>query len=483
MIVLGWWLLGRSRVAKRGQASVLGGVLFLMIAILVVNFLYEVYRVQSAMIQFDSESSQERLDISGVLFGDEKIYPSPNTTTIITGSGTSPFVTPFINATRTTASSYPISNMNFTSGMDGWTFSRRYFDPQIPGTTGYVADRGAGGGFDGTVTGSLSGPGVIFSDFEFNPPKDTYTAAEMNWTTRFSVDLEKIGTVSGANLTWARRCVKLGLKVQKWPTLNVSLREPTGVDHLVDSVNVTSTEGSWSYADKVLDPAWFTSSGWYSLVIELSDVQTHEPSPNKEVGIRVLLDDMILSLRSQSFVTDWYGSFQISEAPGLLSELDLFYTGHYNTSVSQYISIMDATTSKWVQIDRSIISTSSYTRRFVLTGPDIQRYISSTGVHLRVYSVDTAPFQAVADALTVRDYYPGTTNRIVITFKSSGGMSTRIVSLWVIDSVGHHRYDLDLIISPGETKTYVIPYPWSPGEYTFKAVTARGTVALYVATV
>lgn len=476
--------MGRLKAAKRGQATVVGAIFFFMIAVIMINFLYEVYMVQSEMNQFDAERAQERVEITAVLFGDKNTYPSPNTTTILNGEGTSPITPPHLNSTRTTAGFYPIPNMNLTTNMEGWTFTRRYVDPNITGTTSYVTDRGAGGGFDGTITGSISGPGVIFSDFEFNPPKNTVTGALMNWTTRFHVDLDETGPVIGASLTWARWCVKLGPKVLKWPTLKVFLKEPGGAEHQVEAVTVQEVEDSWNYSTKTLDPAWFASSGWYSLAIQLYDVQSYEPRPNKDIGIRELFDDIGITLLSEAYVTDWYASFLIDEAPGLIKQMELTYTGHYNSSVTQYISIMDFTSSKWVQLDKSFVSTQTSTRDFALTGPDIQKYISETmGIQLRVYTADNNPFKCVADDLQFSDYYHGGSTKIAITFKNSGGVTTHLISLWVIDSEGHHQFNLDLNLSPGETRTHVIQHPWTSGEYTFKAGTDKGTITLYVSTV
>lgn len=66
------------------------------------------------------------------------------------------------------------------------------------------------------------------------------------------------------------------------------------------------------------------------------------------------------------------------------------------------------------------------------------------------------------------------------TFKNKGSLTTHIVSLWVINSTAHKRYNANLFINSGETLAYdsvniVLP----EGQCIMKVATERGNVAVF----
>jgi len=66
------------------------------------------------------------------------------------------------------------------------------------------------------------------------------------------------------------------------------------------------------------------------------------------------------------------------------------------------------------------------------------------------------------------------------TFKNNGPSTLHIVSLWVIDSTNHRRYDANAIVNSGETLSYLRADVHLPsGQYAVKAVTEKGNVAIY----
>ena len=78
----------RQGKPRKGQATILGGVLFLLIAVLLTGYLYEMFSIQREMNLQDAQGNQERLDISDVFFGAKAEYSSPNGTSITSGVGT-----------------------------------------------------------------------------------------------------------------------------------------------------------------------------------------------------------------------------------------------------------------------------------------------------------------------------------------------------------------------------------------------------------
>jgi hypothetical protein len=81
---------------------------------------------------------------------------------------------------------------------------------------------------------------------------------------------------------------------------------------------------------------------------------------------------------------------------------------------------------------------------------------------------------AIADVARVEE--GGT----VFTFKNKGSLTAHLVSLWIINSTVHQRYDMDIIMNPGETFHYTRLDITIPEEnYTVKVVTERGNIAIY----
>ncbi len=67
-----------------------------------------------------------------------------------------------------------------------------------------------------------------------------------------------------------------------------------------------------------------------------------------------------------------------------------------------------------------------------------------------------------------------------LTFKNDGSLTAHLVSLWVINSTIHRRYDLNILVNSGETLSYTRSYISLPrGEYMIKVVTMRGNIAVY----
>ncbi|MFQ5999949.1 MAG: hypothetical protein ACE5J6_04145 [Candidatus Bathyarchaeia archaeon] len=66
------------------------------------------------------------------------------------------------------------------------------------------------------------------------------------------------------------------------------------------------------------------------------------------------------------------------------------------------------------------------------------------------------------------------------TFENEGSLTSHLVSLWVINSTNHQRYDINVFINSAETTTYLRADISLPnGQYTVKVVTERGNIAVY----
>ncbi len=80
------------------------------------------------------------------------------------------------------------------------------------------------------------------------------------------------------------------------------------------------------------------------------------------------------------------------------------------------------------------------------------------------------------DFLAVRVAIDGTR----FTFDNDGSLTSHLVSLWIVNSTNHERYDINVIVNSGKTLNYIradISVP--DGQYTVKVVTERGNIAVY----
>ncbi len=71
------------------------------------------------------------------------------------------------------------------------------------------------------------------------------------------------------------------------------------------------------------------------------------------------------------------------------------------------------------------------------------------------------------------------TNGTHFNFKNEGALTSHLVSLWIINSTTHQRYDIEVIVNSAETKNYLradISLP--DNQFTVKVTTERGNIAV-----
>ena len=73
-------------------------------------------------------------------------------------------------------------------------------------------------------------------------------------------------------------------------------------------------------------------------------------------------------------------------------------------------------------------------------------------------------------------------NGALFTFQNRGAPTIHVVSIWVNNISAHRRYPADVFVNAGDTFSYQrVDIPLPSGQYTVKAVTARGTIVIYPA--
>ncbi|MCW4035285.1 MAG: hypothetical protein NWF03_07970 [Candidatus Bathyarchaeota archaeon] len=108
-----------------------------------------------------------------------------------------------------------------------------------------------------------------------------------------------------------------------------------------------------------------------------------------------------------------------------------------------------------------------------------QNYVRSDGtINIRLVDQNPDATQTTVDI----DFFGVKlkTDGTKFTFRNHAGLTAHIVSVWVIDSTGHERYDVNFFVNSAATKDYTkygIVLPET--DYTIKVVTERGNIAVY----
>ena len=68
---------------------------------------------------------------------------------------------------------------------------------------------------------------------------------------------------------------------------------------------------------------------------------------------------------------------------------------------------------------------------------------------------------------------------IQVTFQNTGSLTSHVVSLWIINSTSHQRFELNSFIAPGEITSKLYENIILPeGSFTAKVSTERGNLAI-----
>ncbi|PVX24003.1 MAG: hypothetical protein CW691_08980 [Candidatus Bathyarchaeum sp.] len=196
--------------------------------------------------------------------------------------------------------------------------------------------------------------------------------------------------------------------------------------------------------------------------------------------------DMI-ELSPQDYQLDMDGAFTIDVSTHPLEyiqtfELQLRYKA-YDASEKWYLKAYNWTSSTYSDAGFNVTSGHTPTMGwdyYALNLTDVwQSYVNSQGViNLKFVDEGADSDQTTVDIdfLGVRVKMEGTQ----FTFENDGALTLHLISLWMIDSTEHQRYDIDVFVNSATTKNYIrFDMDIPTGAYTVKAVTERGNVAVY----
>jgi len=149
----------------------------------------------------------------------------------------------------------------------------------------------------------------------------------------------------------------------------------------------------------------------------------------------------------------------------------------------KYFVPIDVRYGFWGKLDECLITapTTGWDIYAVNVTDKWRSYVSDSGtIYVKLQDNQADANQTIIDIdfLGVRAKIDGTN----FTFKNQGSMTSHLVSLWVINSTNHRRYDLDIFVNSAETFSYIradISLP--SGQYFVKVIMERGNTAVYAA--
>jgi len=139
----------------------------------------------------------------------------------------------------------------------------------------------------------------------------------------------------------------------------------------------------------------------------------------------------------------------------------------YPTSGNGYIAY---TSSSTPNIDETINQTIN------VNPTDFRNATGYWRMRIKGIKATDTQFDLKVDWIEFKAFSEGT----LFTIKNRGPLTSRLVSLWVINSTRHLRYDIDIIMNSGETLPYFRDDIRLPaGKWMVKVVTQRGNIATF----
>lgn len=95
------------------------------------------------------------------------------------------------------------------------------------------------------------------------------------------------------------------------------------------------------------------------------------------------------------------------------------------------------------------------------------------------YQMNQFDWEKMQEKIEIVEVISINKNLTQVTFQNTGSLTSHIVSLWIINSSNHQRFELNSFISPGEVTSKLFEDIILPeGSYTAKVSTERGNLAI-----
>ena len=471
---------------RKGIGNVIATMIFVLILFSTITGIYLYYVKKQGDLQqayFDAlerkvQAEEEKISAS-FTFGNSTGY-RPSSYTLLKGSSTDPVDrlyerdSSYLNVSSSTDVDYdyPVENMNFTGGIDGWRETYRSFIP--PPFELYI---------DYSPDNGYLESGSLLVGFSQERPTESL---RLVISTFFTLSSPPSSTLD-SYLSWASYVSQID---EYTIEIRMVLKNPNGVNYDMDYRVVSSPDGNWVFNSVVLSPpSEFWVEGTYTLSILFESKSYH---PGRINTIKAYLDDIGLKLAKRTVrVTDYYATFSLDMSN--VDRLLIHHIGHCTATpcrlVTQTFYLYDFSTGSWVQV--GWFNSSSMDSSVNVEVSNASRYVSSGEARVRIES------KVYADGM----YYCGDyLNLEAVDSSSDSGLSTltikitnqgpipvHLVSLWVINSSSPEHYDtnlvgehkVDLVVPPNETEEIKLTYHWGSDTYLIKLVSERGNVWSY----
>lgn len=298
-------------------------------------------------------------------------------------------------------------------------------------------------------------------EVEFTGMSDTNSWAGITWT------IDACSTAESVNATFQLFNYQSG----QYPTSgNGYMATIIGMSDVTVTQSITinptyfrNDSGGWKLKVTVLK----TSETSFDLKVDWIEFKVTSPSVYRlDISNQFVID---LSTYPLSFIdgVEVLTRYNVSEAS------ERWFIKAYNWSGASFSDLGFNITEG----NRPILN--EWNNYAVKINENLADYISSNGTLLvKFYNEGLSGNQSTIniDFFGVRILLDGA----LLSIKNGGSLTVHIVSLWVVTTNNHKRYDAEFFINSGESAAYIradIPLP--DGNFTVKIVTDRGNIAVF----
>jgi len=462
----------------KGHRKAVSNIIVVVFSLIIVVTIYvNLILWNYEMNQFDWERMSEKIKIitvendSGIY--NPAAYTTYGSTTLVSGN-TSDLASD--NAIYMVFRSYPAASTAYTKNLTAHSENTT-----IGGSLYYVLKDTAADGNPTTLTVSSA------------------TTGRKLWG-KFIYSLQGVTEISAANWTFRYRVMRSNTAVRAHANVDIKILKSDGTVREIIATNVANSTDLSAAAT-----TWETVSATYTWttynVVNQSDYleidfycEVTIAVPKSKCSLRI--DDNTLGIADQTKIENVIFSFSSSqhilevEFMGCSDTFDwaqlvwivdsAWTTGSVNVTLQLY----NYTLGGYPESGNGFITyTSSNTsntdekrNQTITTNPnDFRNATGHWKMKITGIKATNSTFDLKVDWIELR-----VIRGMRLTLKNEGSITSHIISLWIIDSSSHRRYDADLFINSGETWNYSRPDINIPGnKYILKVVTERGNIATF----
>jgi hypothetical protein len=312
---------------------------------------------------------------------------------------------------------------------------------------------------------------------------------------KFVYPLTGISSIPASTWTIYYRAIKSSPAIEAQCNVDILIRQVNGTIRTTIATNVANSSE--------LTTAWTTLSGTYTWsaysVVDQSDyleidyyIEVTKSSPEKTASLRI--DDNTLAIADQTRATnimlpseftvevEFTWSSNTESWTQLVWIVDSSWTmDNVTVTIQLYnYTLNDYPTSGngYIAYTSSSISNTDETRNQTITvnPTDFRNATGYWRIKVKGVKATNTQFDFKVDWVELKVFCKGT----LFTFKNNGPITSPLVSLWVINSTHHLRYNIDVIINSGETLPYLrVDVNLPAGQWMIKVVTERGNIATF----